>query len=46
MAKYKDVIVEGLAVMEVARSGEPEELLEKYGISSKKIVEKAKIMMA
>ena len=46
MAGYKDVIVEGLAVMEVARSGEPEELLEKYGISSKCIIEKVKAMNA
>lgn len=45
MAKHKDVSVEGLAVMEVARSGEPEELLEKYGISAKRIVEKVKTML-
>jgi len=46
MAKYPDVIVQGLAVMEIARSGEPEELLEKYGISTKSIVEKIKSMRA
>lgn len=46
MAKYSDVTVEGLAVMEVTRSGQPEELLEKYGISAKSIVEKVKSMKA
>jgi len=46
MAKYKDTEVHGLAVMEVPRSGQPEELLEKYGISAKKIAEKVKAMLA
>ena len=46
MSRYKDVEVQGLAVMEVARSGEPDELLEKYGISSKRIIEKVKAMKA
>lgn len=46
MAGHKDIVVEGLAVMEVARSGEPEELLEKYGISCKCIVDKVKAMTA
>lgn len=46
MAKYKDITVEGLAVMEVPRSGQPDELLEKYGISSKCIIEKVKAMTA
>jgi transketolase C-terminal domain/subunit len=30
--------------MEVPRSGQPDELLEKYGISCKKIIEKVKDM--
>lgn len=46
MAGYKDVTVEGLAVMEVPRSGQPEELLDKYGINSKAIIEKIKNMKA
>jgi len=46
MAGYKDIVVEGLAIMEVARSGEPEELLEKYGISTKSIINKVKAMKA
>jgi len=45
MAKYKDIEVHGLAVTEVPRSGQPEELLEKYGISSKKIAEKIKSLL-
>lgn len=44
MAKYRDVEVHGLAIMEVARSGQPDELLEKYGISCKRIVEKVRTM--
>ena len=46
MGKYKDVEVHGLAVMEVPRSGQPDELLERFGISSKKIIEKVKSMIA
>lgn len=46
MAGYKDIVVEGLAVMKVARSGQPEELLEMFGISKKSIIDKVKAMTA
>jgi transketolase len=45
MAKYKDVEVRGVGITEVPRSGQPDELLEKYGISWKKIMEKVKEMI-
>jgi transketolase C-terminal domain/subunit len=46
MAGHKDIVVEGLAVMEIARSGEPQELLDKYSISTKSIIGKVKAMKA
>jgi transketolase len=42
MADKSDVRVFSLAITELPRSGMPEELLEKYGISANKIIEKIK----
>jgi transketolase len=44
LATHKGIEIHGLAVTEVPRSGQPEELLDKFGISAKKIVEKVKEM--
>lgn len=44
MAKYPDVTVEGLAVMKIARSGQPDELLDRFQINSRSIIEKVKSM--
>eukprot|EP00830_Metopus_es_P001265 TRINITY_DN110_c0_g1_i2.p1 TRINITY_DN110_c0_g1~~TRINITY_DN110_c0_g1_i2.p1 ORF type:complete len:699 (-),score=168.43 TRINITY_DN110_c0_g1_i2:9-2006(-) len=42
LGKYKDLEIHSLAVVGVPRSGQPEELLEMFGISAKKIIEKVK----
>ncbi len=46
MATRKDVEVHGLAVMEVPRSGQPDELLDRFGISCSHIVEKVKAILS
>ena len=46
LAKYRDIEIHGLGITEVPRSGLPEELLEKYGISAAKIAEKVKALLA
>ena len=42
LAGERNVVIKRLAVLEVPRSGPPEVLLDKYGISAAAIVEAAK----
>lgn len=46
LANEPGIIVERIAVNEIPRSGKPDELLDRYGISARHIVAKVKAMLA